>query len=77
MIMQIRRKATNLSIREDVMEGIRKHNLNASQIAEESLAAAVRAAERQKWLDENAEAIDHFNERAERGQLFNKTFRRF
>lgn len=75
--MQVRRKATNLSIREDVMEGIRKHNLNASQIAEDSLAAAVKAAERRKWLEENAEAIDTFNERADKGELFNRTFRRF
>ncbi len=72
-----RRRPLNLSIREDVAEAVRRHGLNASRIAEDALADAVRAAERRAWLRDNAEAISAHNRRvAERG-LFNKGLRRF
>lgn len=73
----VRRRPFNLSIREDVIRAARRHGLNASRIAEDALAEAVREAERRTWRADNADAIAAHNRRvAERG-LFNKGLRRF
>ena len=72
-----RRRATNLSIREDVLDAAKRHGINASQVAETALKEAVAAREHAKWLEENARAIDEYNERVDREGLFNEGLRRF
>jgi antitoxin CcdA len=72
-----RRRATNLSIREDVLAAAKRHRINASQVAENALKAAVAAREQTNWLEENARAIREYNERVDRDGLFNEGLRRF
>lgn len=72
-----RRRATNLSIREDVLAAAKRHHINASQVAERALQEAVAAREHTKWLEENAKAIDEYNERVDRHGVSNRNLRRF
>jgi antitoxin CcdA len=72
-----RRRATNLSIREDILAAAKRHGINASQIAETALKEAVAAREHAGWLEENARAIEEYNERVDRDGLFNEGLRRF
>jgi antitoxin CcdA len=58
---RIRRRPVNLSIREDLVAAAKELGINASQAAEQGLAAAVRTAKEQAWLKENAEAIEYWN----------------
>jgi antitoxin CcdA len=72
-----RRRATNLSIREDVLAAAKRYGINASQVAEAALKKAVAERDHAQWLEENAQAIDEFNERVDRDGLFNEGLRRF
>jgi antitoxin CcdA len=73
----MRKTATNLSLRADLVERARELNLNLSVVVEAALEHAVREAERAAWLAENAGAIDEYNARvAERG-VFSDDWRRF
>lgn len=66
-----KRCKVSLTIREDVMASARELSINASQAAEAGIAAAVKTAREQAWLEENREAIRAHNERIEReGMLY-------
>lgn len=56
-----RRRPANLSIREDVMRAAKELGVNASQVAEQALAEAVRKAAAERWLAENRGAIAEHN----------------
>ncbi len=72
-----RRRAANLSIREDVLSAVKRHGINASQVAERALTEAVAEREHAKWLEENTQAIDEYNARVERHGVSTKGLRRF
>lgn len=72
-----RRRAANLSIREDVLAAVKRHHINASQVAERALKEAVAAQEHTEWLEENARAIEEYNARVDRRGVSNKSLRRF
>ena len=57
---KIRRRPVNLSVREDLVAAAKELGVNASQAAEQGLAAAVRTAKEQAWLKENAAAIEYW-----------------
>ena len=66
-----KRRKVSLTIREDVMDSARELSINASKAAEAGIAAAVKKAREQAWLEENREAIRAHNERIEReGMLY-------
>lgn len=71
------KKAVNLSINSDLLARARGMGLNLSAEMEARLEETVRKAERERWLEENREAIEDYNRRiAERGP-FSKGRRRF
>ena len=72
-----KRRAVNLSIRADVMEAAKACGLNASQVAEQAILAAVRAHASGVWRAENEEAIRAYNERVDRDGLLTDGLRRF
>lgn len=74
---QPRRKPTNVSIREDILDQARSHGLNISRIAEDALTEAIREKQRQRWLAENAEAIAYQNRLAEEEGAFGDDVRTF
>lgn len=62
------KKATNLSIRADLIEEARALGINLSHTLEMALAAEVKKAKEKQWLEENRAAIEAYNrEIAEHG----------
>lgn len=71
------RKAVNLSVNADLLNRARALGLNLSQELTARLEDAVRAAERERWLAENREALDHHNRRIAEHGLWSDGKRRF
>lgn len=64
----IPKKATNLSLRADLVEEARALGINLSHTLEVALAAEVKKAKEKRWLEENRAAIEAYNrEIAEHG----------
>lgn len=71
------RKATNLSINEDLLRRARARKINLSRLLEERLVEILREEQRAEWAAENRDAIDDYNRRiVERGS-FSDGLRRF
>jgi len=71
------KKATNLSINADLLRQAKELNINLSQTLERSLSEVVRAAKQQRWLAENHDAIEAYNQRIEANGVFSDGLRRF
>ena len=71
------KRPTNLSLNEDLVRAAKSLDLNVSAIAEEALAEAVREHAARLWLEENAEAIEAYNERVRKAGVFSDKIRRF
>ena len=71
------KKATNVTINSDLLQKAKAYKINISKNFEAYLAEVVRKREEQKWIEENRDAIEAFNERVERGGLFGDAYRRF
>lgn len=56
-----RHKPVTLSVREDVLLAAKALGLNISQAAEAGVSAAVREAQQEAWLRDNAQAITDYN----------------
>ncbi|PIV88388.1 MAG: acetoacetyl-CoA synthase [Hydrogenophilales bacterium CG17_big_fil_post_rev_8_21_14_2_50_63_12] len=64
----ILKKATNLSVRTDLLEEARALGINLSKTLEKALEAEVKKARGKAWLEENRAAIEAYNrETAEHG----------
>ena len=71
------RKPANLSINAELLQQAKELNINLSQTLERHLAEIVRQARREKWLEENREALDAYNRRVEAHGTFSDGLRRF
>ncbi len=71
------KRATNLSIRADLLAEAKALKINLSQALETHLAELIRARKREQWLGENREAIDAYNQRVEREGVFSDGWRTF
>ena len=58
-----RRRALNISVRADLIEIAKSLDLNTSQAAEAGIAAAVKRAQEEAWVEQNQAAIKAHNER--------------
>lgn len=72
-----KKKATNLSIRIDLLEVAREDNLNLSSMLESTLIDYCKRKRERQWLEENKEGIEAFNERIDRNGVFGAKYRRF
>lgn len=66
IIMRMEKVRLNLYVDDSVVKEARESGLNISRFLEEKLAEHARATHRQRWLEENREAIRQYNERIER-----------
>lgn len=66
IIPRMAKTAVNLSISEVVLREARALKLNLSQVLEEGLREHLKRKRAEKWLEENREAIEHYNKRIER-----------
>jgi antitoxin CcdA len=74
---QARKTPTNVSIRADLVKRAKALGLNLSGLLEDAIEQAIRAAEREAWQHENAEAIDSYNEWIEKHGTFADRWRKF
>ncbi|MEO0622260.1 MAG: type II toxin-antitoxin system CcdA family antitoxin [Pseudomonadota bacterium] len=55
------RRATNLTLDEELLADAKRLGVNLSRAAEDGLQAAVRQARIDEWMNENAAAIESSN----------------
>ncbi len=56
-----RKRPTNVSLSETLVDEARELGINVSQACEEGLAAAVKAENGRRWKEENADSIREYN----------------
>lgn len=71
------KKPVNLSLNSDLLKMGKDLGLNLSSVAETALAQAVKVSMAERWLTENAEAIQAYNERVEAQGVFSDGSRTF
>jgi len=72
-----RKKATNLSIDNDLLALARQLKINLSQVVEAGLVEAIRRHERAQWLEKNRAALDAYNDHVEKQGVFSDGLRSF
>jgi len=77
MVSPVRKQATNLSIRSDLLRQARARKINLSQTLEETLEKILREHDRQVWLEENRAAIAAANRLVEEYGLWSDGLRKF
>jgi len=71
------KKAANLSINSDLLRIARRLRVNLSRELERRLEEILAERRRERWLEENREAIDAYNEHVERHGVFSDGLRGF
>jgi len=71
------RRATNVTLPEALVSMAKALGVNISQASEAGLAAAVKKAREQKWLEENKDAIEAYNRHVEEHGLTLEKYRTF
>jgi antitoxin CcdA len=71
------KKATNLSIRADLVEEARALGINLSRTFEAALAAEVKKYREDEWRQQNREAIAAYGRFIEKHGHFSDSFRSF
>ena len=71
------RRATNISIRADLIEEAKKLNVNISKACEQGLEQQVRQSLREAWIEENREAMESWNKWVEENGLPLARYRQF
>ena len=71
------KRATNVSIRSDLLAAAREAGVNLSATLERALTEELAAVRRQRWRLENRDAIDAYNEHVEKHGVFADDVRRF
>ena len=67
----------NVTVRADLIERARQQGLNLSSVLEESLTERLRKSDGQRWLEENAEAIEYHKARIKKEGMWNRDLIRF
>lgn len=76
-IRQAPKRAINLSLNSKVLDLAREMDMNISQTVDALLTEAVLKRYWERWQQDNAEAIAHYNARIEREGLFSDRYRTF
>ena len=71
------KRATNVSLRADLIDEAKDLNINISRACEQGLAAEVKKAREDKWIAENWEAIQSSNAYVEKHGLPFARYRQF
>ncbi len=72
-----RKRATNLSVDDRLLDRAKRLKLNLSQVFEAGLERAIRQREAEEWLKRNRAALDAYNERVEKQGVFSEGLRSF
>ncbi len=71
------KRATNVSIRADLLAAARDAGVNLSAALERALIEELAEAKRKKWREDNREAIAAYNEHVEKHGTFSDDLRSF
>jgi antitoxin CcdA len=73
----VAKRATNVSVRSDLLAAAREAGINLSATLERALAEDLAALKRKQWREENREAIAAHNEYVEEHGTFSDGVRSF
>jgi antitoxin CcdA len=73
----ILKRATNVSVRADLLEAAREVGLNLSATLERALIEELAQVKRRKWREDNRDAIRAYNEHIEKQGTFADDVRKF
>lgn len=71
------KRATNVSVRSDLLAAAREAGVNLSATLERALIEELAEAKREKWRQENRESIAAYNEHVEKRGVFSEGVRSF
>ncbi|MGH8201027.1 MAG: type II toxin-antitoxin system CcdA family antitoxin [Steroidobacteraceae bacterium] len=71
------KRATNVSIRSDLLSAAREAGVNLSAALERALTEELAASQGKKWREENREAIRAYNDHVEKSGIFADDVRSF
>ena len=71
------KRATNVSIRGDLLAAAREAGVNLSAALERALSSELAASRRKKWLEENRAAIQAYNSHVDKQGTFSDDVRSF
>jgi antitoxin CcdA len=71
------KRPTNLTIDAELLDEAKALGVNLSRVLEQGLRERVAQARRERWLEENADAIAEHNERVAGRGVFSDRLRRF
>jgi len=71
------KKSANLSINHELLKLAKENKINLSRELEQRLADILRETQRNKWMEENREAIACYNARIEKRGVFSDGLRLF
>lgn len=71
------KKAVNVTVNSEILALSKQYNINLSQTLETALIDRIREEEKQKWLAENQEAVENYNNRVEKQSVFSDKVRKF
>jgi antitoxin CcdA len=71
------KRATNVSVRTDLLEAAREAGVNLSATLERALIEELASVRRARWLEENREAIAAYNEHVDENGAFSDGIRSF
>ena len=74
---QSTKKPTNVSLNADLLAKAKSLKINLSATLEQSLNVKIQEHERQQWRQENADAIQTYNNFVEHKGLFSDSVRKF
>lgn len=73
----VTKRATNVSVRSDLLAAAREAGVNLSATLERALVEELAEAKRKKWRKENRDAIATYNEYVEKHGMFSDGIRLF
>lgn len=71
------KRATNVSVSEDLLAKARAANINLSATLERALEEVLRKQQREQWLAENKQAMANYNAHVEKRGVFSEGTRSF
>ena len=71
------KRATNVTVNSDLLDQAKRLGINLSHPLESRLAELVAEQVQQKWLEQNADAIEAYNRRVEQHGVFGDDVRKF
>jgi antitoxin CcdA len=73
----VAKRATNVSVRSDLLDAARDAGVNLSATLERALAEELAKVRRERWREENREAIDAYNDYVDAHGAFSDGVRSF